>query len=235
MMVNKPNWRILVVDDETTITSNLASFLERAGFGVAVAAEGETAIALVSGFSPNLIVLDVLMPRLDGRAVLRRLRQANNWTPVILLTQVGSPTERATALDEGADDYLNKPFEPYELLARIRAVLRRSRSGALELDRQTRRANLGGRRIHLSTKTFLVLEYLMLHPGEVLSRERLLDAVWGWDHPSAGRTVDTRIAELRRALKDDAESANYIETLVEQGYCFVGRVEAEGENPQLVI
>jgi DNA-binding response OmpR family regulator len=166
---------------------------------------------------------------------------------VILLTQIGSPTERATALDEGADDYLNKPFEPYELLARIRAVLRRSRSGApplriarrlcsgaLVLDRQTRRVNLGGREIHLSTKTFLVLEYLMLHPGEVLSRERLLDAVWGWDYPSAGRTVDTRIAELRRALRDDDESANYIETLIGQGYCFVGHVEAEDENPQLV-
>ena len=245
MMVSRPSWRILVVDDETTITSNLASFLERAGFGVAVAAEGETALQLVSGFSPNLIVLDVLMPRLDGRAVLRRLRQAHNWTPVILLTQVGSPTERATALDEGADDYLNKPFEPYELLARIRAVLRRSRSGApplrialrlrsgaLVLDRQTRRANLGGNRIHLTSKTFSVLEYLMLHPGEVLSRERLLDAVWGWDYPSAGRTVDTRISELRRALEDDVESPHYIETLIGQGYCFVGRVEAEDDNLQ---
>ena len=237
--------RILLVDDESAITMNLAPFLERAGFAVTTAADGESALQLVQTLQPDLTVLDVLMPQLDGREVLRRIRQSGNWTPVILLTQVGSPAERAVALEEGADDYLNKPFEPYELLARIRAVLRRSRSGKpplrsarclhsgeLELDRQTRRALLAGQRIHLSTKTFSVLEYLMLHPGEVLSRERLLDAVWGWDYPSAGRTVDTRISELRRALEDDVESPHYIETLIGQGYCFVGRVEAEDDNLQ---
>ncbi len=238
MEENKKAGRILLVDDETAITSHLTPFLERSGFTVAVAADGERARQLAQDFHPDLIVMDVLRPRLDGRAALRRLRQAGDWTPVILLTQVGSPAERAGALDEGADDYLNKPFEPFELVARIRAVLRRGRAGApslagarrlrsgnLELDRQARRAMVAGREIYLTTKAVSILEYLMLHPEEVLSRERLLDAVWGWDYPAATRAVDTRIAELRRALHDDAETPQFIETIIGQGYCFIGRVE----------
>ena len=234
---NRPA-RILLVDDEPAITANLAPFLERTGFVVAVAEDGEAALRRIAEFCPDLVVLDVLLPRLDGRDLIRRLRQAGNWTPVILLTQVGSPVERAVALDEGADDYLGKPFEPYELVARMRAVLRRSRagapslagarqlrSGALALDRQARRVTLAGRELPLTAKAVAVLEYMMLHPDEVLARERLLDAVWGWDYPAATRAVDTRIAELRRALKDDAETPTYIETLVGQGYRFVGRVE----------
>jgi len=231
--------RILLVDDESAITSNLAPFLERTGFVVATAANGETALQLMKDFQPDLTVLDVLMPRMDGREVLRRIRQSGNFTPVILLTQVGSPAERAVALDEGADDYLNKPFEPYELVARIKAVLRRSRpgvpslagasrlcSGPLELERQSRRVFLVGNEVALSTKAVSILEYLMLHPDEVLSRERMLDAVWGWDYPAATRTVDTRIAELRRALNDNAEAPRFIETLIGQGYRFIGKVEA---------
>ncbi len=235
----KGSFRILLADDEMAITSHLAPFLERSGFQVAIAADGEAALRGVSEFHPDLIVMDVLMPRLDGREALRRLRRSGNWTPVILLTQIGSPTERAMALEEGADDYLNKPFEPYELVARIRAVLRRSQakgpslagaqkltSGELTVDRQARRVTLGGREVPLTAKAFSVLEYMMLHADEVLTRERLLDAVWGWDYPAATRTVDTRIAELRRALHDDAEEPRYVETLIGQGYRFVGRVEA---------
>lgn len=231
--------RILLVDDEEAITTQLASFLERAGFRVTVAGDGESALRRMSDFTPDLIVLDVLMPRLDGREALRRLRQAGNWTPVILLTQVGAPAERAMALDEGADDYLNKPFEPYELVARIRAVLRRTRLGAvslagaqrlcagpLALDRRSRRVMLGGKEVLLTSRAVALLEYLMLHPNEVLSRERLLDAVWGWDYPAATRAVDTRIAELRRTLADDPENPNFIETVVGEGYRFVAEVEA---------
>jgi DNA-binding response OmpR family regulator len=229
---------ILLVDDQPIITANLAPYLERSGFTVTVASDGEEALRVIEAAAPDLIVLDVLMPKLDGREVLRRMRKSGNWTPVILLTQIGEPAERAGALDEGADDYLNKPFEPYELLARMRAVLRRSRSGKplavsqrlrsgpLELDRLTRRATLRGKEVVLTAKALSVLEYLMLHPNEVLSRERLLDAVWGWDYPAATRAVDVRIAELRRALNDDSESPRFVETLVGQGYSFVGRVEA---------
>lgn len=232
--------QILLVDDEKAITDNLAPILERAGFKVSVAADGEEALRQVERARPALIVLDVLMPKLDGREVLRRLRQAGDWMPVILLTRVGEATERAMALEEGADDYLNKPFDPHELVARIRAVLRRAegfpgrkplalavrlRSGDLILNRKARRVEQSGRAIELTSRALALLEYLMLHPDEVLTRERLLDAVWGWDYPVATRAVDTRIAELRRALDDDPAAPRFIETVVGQGYRFVGPVE----------
>ena len=235
-MTAKP--QVLLVDDEQAITDNLAPFLERSGFSVAVAADGQEALHRVSSFKPDLIVLDVLMPRLDGREVLRRLRQAGDWTPVILLTQVGESTERAMALEEGADDYLNKPFDPHELVARIRAVLRRARPGQpslasasrlicddLVLDRQSRRAFRGALELQLTPKASALLEYLMTHPDELLSRDRLLDAVWGWDYPTGTRTVDTRVAELRRKLGDDPAQPRYIETVPGQGYRFVATVE----------
>jgi DNA-binding response OmpR family regulator len=230
--------KILLVDDEPAITANLAPFLERSGFVVAMAADGEEALHQVSSFGPDLVVLDILMPRLDGRETLRRLRQAGDWTPVILLTQVGESTERAMALEEGADDYLNKPFDPHELVARVRAVLRRARpgqpplasaqrltSGDVTLDRRTRRAYRGSEELRLTPKAVALLEYLMTHPDELLSRDRLLDAVWGWDYPTGTRTVDTRIAELRRVLDDDPAEPRYIETVPGQGYRFAGEVE----------
>jgi DNA-binding response OmpR family regulator len=230
---------ILLADDEQAITAELTPFLERSGFQVDVAHSGEEALRLVQAQRPELAVLDVLMPGLSGREVCRRLRQEGNWTPVIMLTQVGSAGERAMSLEEGADDYLNKPFDPLELVARIRAVLRRAqphaqplasarrlRSGPLTLDRPARRALLGGKEIALTAKAFALLEYLMLHPGEVLRRERLLDEIWGWEYPAATRAVDIRIAELRKALSDDSDHPTYVETAVGEGYRFVGPVEA---------
>src|SRR5512139_66169 len=164
--------KVLLVDDETAITTNLAPFLERAGFVISVAADGEEALHKLPSFKPDLIILDVLMPKVDGREVLRRLRQANNWIPVILLTQVGEAAERAMALEEGADDYLNKPFDPHELVARIRAVMRRARpgkpplaaaerltSGPLILDRRARRTWLNSKEMTLTPKAVTLLEY----------------------------------------------------------------------------
>jgi len=239
--VNKP--RLLLVDDELAITTNLAPFLERVGFDVTVAADGEEALRQVGARTPELIILDVLMPKLDGREVLRRLRQAGNWTPVILLTRVGESTERAMALEEGADDYLNKPFDPHELVARIRSVLRRARPGQpplssaqrltcgdLLLDRRARRAWLGGQELVVTPKAMALLEYLMTHPDELLTRERLLDSVWGWDYPTGTRTVDTRVAELRRVLGDDPSRPLYIETVPGQGYRFVGDVRVDASQ-----
>lgn len=232
--------KVLLVDDETAITTNLAPFLERAGFSVSVAGDGEEALRKIPAFNPELIIMDVLMPRVDGREALRRLRNAGNWIPVILLTQVGEAAERAMALEEGADDYLNKPFDPHELVARIRAVLRRARPGqpplaaaerlsssGLVLDRRARRTWFNAHELTLTPKAITLLEYLMTHPDELVSRERLLDVVWGWDYPVGIRAVDTRVAELRRALGDDPAKPTYIETVPGQGYRFVGIVEGK--------
>lgn len=229
--------RVLLVDDEIAITENLAPFLERAGFEVAVAADGEDGLRRVASFRPDLVVLDVLMPGLDGREVLRQLRRASNWVPVMLLTQIGESTERAMALEEGADDYLNKPFDTHELIARIKTVLRRVQvgqppltasqklgSGELVLDRSARRVFLSGKELTFTPKAVTLLEYLMTHPDELITRERLLDAVWGWDYPVGGRAVDTRIAEIRKLLADDPAQPRYIETVPGQGYRFVGEV-----------
>jgi DNA-binding response OmpR family regulator len=234
------NPSILLVDDEVAITDNLAPFLSRSGFQVSVAADGEAALRQVAAERIDLLVLDVLMPRMDGREVLRRLRQAGNWTPIILLTQVGEAGERAMALEEGADDYLNKPFDPHELVARIRAVLRRARPGQppltaavrlvcgkLVFDRGSHRVWQDGGELALTPKAVMLLEYMLTHPDELLSRERLLDVVWGWDYPVGTRAVDTRVAELRKALEDDPLKPCYIETLPGQGYRFVGNVEIQ--------
>jgi DNA-binding response OmpR family regulator len=230
---------ILVVDDEAGITDNLVPFLSRAGFLVMVASNGQEALDHLSREKVDLVVMDVIMPRMDGREALRSLRKAGNWTPIILLTQIGVSVERAMALEEGADDYLNKPFDPHELVARIRAVLRRSEpgmpplsvanclaSGPLQLDRLSRRVKLNDRELTLTPKSVLLLEYLLTHPDELVSRERLLDVVWGWDYPVGTRAVDTRVAELRRALGDDPSQPCYIETIPGQGYRFVGHVES---------
>jgi DNA-binding response OmpR family regulator len=231
---------LLLADDDATIVDSLAPFLERAGFHVLSASDGAAALDRIRSHHPNLIILDVLMPRMDGREVLRRLRRENNWTPTILLTQVGESAERALALEEGADDYLNKPFDPHELLARIRAIMRRSRPGErslsaawkleaddLVVDRRLRRASLKKKVLDLTPKALAVLEYLMTHPDEVVSRERLLNAVWGWEYPAGTRTVDTRMAELRRALDDDPASPRFIETVSGEGYRFVAAVRGE--------
>jgi DNA-binding response OmpR family regulator len=230
---------ILLVDDEPAIIANLAPLLERAGFSVITATDGATALLQIGESAPDLVILDVLMPTLDGREVLRRLRRGDSWLPVILLTQVGEAAERAMALEEGADDYLNKPFDPYELVARVRAVLRRARpgrppltaaqrlsSGSLRLDQLAHRVWLAEQELTLTPKAIALLAYLMSHPDELITRERLLDVIWGWDYPSGTRAIDTRIAELRRALADDPARPAYLETVPGQGYRFVGAVEA---------
>lgn len=239
MSLDRPT--ILLADDDPTIADSLAPFLERAGFHVLVVSDGMSALEKAQKHHPELIILDVLMPRMDGRETLRRLRKSNIWTPTILLTQVGEASERALALEEGADDYLNKPFDPHELLARVRAVLRRARpgerslsaawlltAGDLVLDRRARRATLSGTTLDLTPKAFAVLEHLMTHPNEAVTRERLLEVVWGWEYPAGTRTVDTRMAELRRALNDDPAEPRFIETISGEGYRFIASVHGEG-------
>lgn len=233
-------FHILLVDDEPSIIENLAPFLERSGFEVSTAGNGAQGLKIITQSEPDLVVSDVLMPEMDGRELLRTLRQDDNWIPVILLTQVGEAFERAVALEEGADDYINKPFEPHELAARIRAVLRRAKPGTpplsatwqlscgdLDYDRRSRRAYLAKQELNLTPKAMLLLEYLMTHPDELVSRERLLDVVWGWDYPVGSRAVDTRVAEIRKALGDDPSRPRFIETIPGQGYRFAADVEGK--------
>jgi DNA-binding response OmpR family regulator len=155
-----------------------------------------------------------------------------------MLTKYDDPTDKVMSLEEGADDYMNKPYHAHELIARIRAVLRRARPGvpplsaearlacgAFVLDRAARRVLLSDRELPLTPRAVALLDYLITHPGEVLTRERLLDAVWGWDYAVGTRAVDMRIAELRKHLQDCANDPRYIETVPSQGYIFVGQVE----------
>lgn len=229
--------RILLVDDDDTIREHLVPVLERGGFDVSWAADGNEALTSIAESRPDMVVLDVMMPNLDGRETLRRIRSDEGWLPVILLTQVGESYERAAALDEGADDYLNKPFDPSELMARIRAVLRRFRSGAvsltaagelsagrLRIDRTARRIWLDANEVTATPKAFALLEFLMARPDEVFSRDRLLQSVWGFDAIVSTRAVDHRVAELRRLLGDDPSAPVFIETLPSVGYRFCAAV-----------
>lgn len=238
--------RILLVDDEAAITDNLAPLLRRSGHEVEVASDGDAALTALGGdgTSPagsfDLVVLDVLLPGTDGRSVLRTARARGLTMPIILLTQVGASAERAMALEEGADDYLNKPFDPHELLARIRAVLRRGaaqtgpalssaarlRSGDVVLDRASQRVFLAGREVTLTPRATVLLAYFMAHPDELMTRERLLEAVWGWTFSSSTRSVDTRVAEVRRVLEPTGQPA-LITTVPGMGYRFSGAVHGE--------
>jgi DNA-binding response OmpR family regulator len=234
--MNERKTKLLVIDDEPDLLAELKPLLERSGYEVSTAIDGVDGLQKIETWQPDLLILDVMMPHLDGRELLRRVRAAENWTPVILLTKVGGTTDRALSLQEGADDYINKPFDPFELLARIQAVLRRTRQSQLVnpshrlrcdgllIDRTSRQAWLDGESIVLTARAFGMLEYLMDHAGEVISREQLLDKVWGWSYAVQSRAVDMRIAELRKALDDDPTGPCFIETVIGQGYRFLGQV-----------
>lgn len=224
--------KVLIVDDEPVIVDNLSTFLQRSGFSVEVAENGLVGLEKCQAFSPDVIVLDVLMPELDGRQMLRLLRGQNNWTPIILLTEVGDATDRALALTEGADDYLNKPYDPHELVARIQSIIRRAQksdqplnavdilvSGELQFDRKSRVATVNKEKLNLTPRSTHLLEYLMLHPNELLPRERILSAVWGWKFVTGTRSVDARIVEVRKAIANLTTTV-FIETVSGEGYRF---------------
>jgi DNA-binding response OmpR family regulator len=239
-MVPEQRTKLLLVDDEESIISTLKTFLELSGFEVVTASNGVEALRYAAQHRPDLIVLDVLMPHMDGRETLRQLRKREDWTPVILLTQVTGTAQRIMAIEEGGDDYLNKPFDPQELVVRIRAVLRRTQAGKqplqssrrlrsrdVVLDRSTRRVLAADQEQPLTPKSVSMLEYFMTHPNELVSRERLLDVVWGWESAIGERAVDTRIAELRKALRDDPAAPSFIETVPGAGYRYIAPVETE--------
>jgi len=219
---------ILVVEDEDSLATLLQYNLQKEGYDVAVAGDGEEALMLVDERLPDLIVLDWMLPKVSGIEVCRRLRQGKETRnlPIVMLTARGEESDRVRGLDTGADDYLVKPFSMTELAARIRAVLRRIRPGLAEdrvrrgdllIDRVAHRVKRAGAEIHLGPTEFRLLDYLMQHPGRVFSREQLLDAVWGSDVYVEARTVDVHIGRLRKAL-GVSDNDDPIRTVRSAGY-----------------
>ena len=219
---------VLVVEDEDALATLLQYNLDKEGYDVAVAGDGEEALLLAEERLPDLVVLDWMLPKVSGIEVCRRLRSRPETrnVPIIILTARGEETDRIRGLDTGADDYVVKPFSMTELTARIRAVLRRIRPGLAEdrirhgdivIDRVAHRVRRGGREVHLGPTEFRLLDYLMQHPGRVFSREQLLDAVWGSDVYVEARTVDVHVGRLRKALNLEAE-LDPIRTVRSAGY-----------------
>ena len=216
--------RILVVDDERSILKLICSYLEKDGFAVESAADGEEAILKAETVNPSLIVLDLMLPKVDGWEVCRRIRSGSQ-VPIIVLTARADDVDRIAGLDLGADDYLTKPFNPGELVARVKAVLRRSQSvpadgapiliGKLRVHPGTREASIDGRPIELRSKEFDVLLALATHRGSVLSREQLLKIAWGYDFYGETRTVDVHVAHVRGKLHGSGAT---IETVWGIGY-----------------
>lgn len=219
---------VLVVEDETTLAVALKYNLEKEGYRVTVAEDGEEALIAAEEGRPDLVLLDWMLPKVAGIEVCRRLRgrAEHRNVPIVMLTARGEEAERIRGLDMGADDYVVKPFAMQELLARIRAVMRRIRPGLAEdkvqcgeisVDRAAYRVRRAGREIHLGPTEFRLLDYMMQYPGRVFSREQLLDAVWGSDVYVEARTVDVHIGRLRKALVLGEES-DPIRTVRSAGY-----------------
>jgi two-component system phosphate regulon response regulator PhoB len=219
---------ILVVEDEDALATLLHYNLEKDGYEVTVAADGEEALVHIDERQPDLVILDWMLPKVSGIEVCRRLRSKSETRnlPIIMLTARSEESDRVRGLDTGADDYVSKPFSMSELSARIRAVLRRIRPaladdrvrrGDIIIDRVAHRVKRGGRDIHLGPTEFRLLDYLMQHPGRVFSREQLLDAVWGSDVYVEARTVDVHIGRLRKALNRDLDE-DPIRTVRSAGY-----------------
>jgi two-component system response regulator MprA len=206
--------RLLVVDDDPSVREALALVLDLHGFEVATASDGREAIRTLSADSPDAVVLDVLMPGLDGLEVCRRLRASGNRTPVLMLTARSEVSERVAGLEAGADDYLAKPFAREELIARLRALLRRTgwegdeqllRFEDLELDPLAHEARRDGRLIELTRTEFLLLELLMRHPRQVLTRVTIFDRVWGYDFGPASNSLEVYVGYLRRKTEASGE------------------------------
>jgi len=237
---------ILVVDDEPTLRDTIAYNLRREGFEVLVAADGVEAMALARERRPDLLVLAIMLPGVDGLQVVRTLR-AESTVPILLLSARGDEFDRVLGLELGADDYLPKPFAMRELIARVRAGVRRARmvapepatapeptgrerivAGALAIDPQARIVTLAGEEVALKPKEFDLLVYLARHPGVALTREALLREVWGYAYPVDTRTIDVHVRGLRQKLADTVDDGGLIETVRGHGYRFAARGSRRG-------
>ena len=224
---------ILVVDDEERLLSLLEAYLAKEGFCVVCARDGRDALRLARETKPDLVVLDLMMPNVDGYEFLRRHRQERN-TPVIMLTAKVEEMDRILGLELGADDYVTKPFSPRELTARIRAVLRRGsraeepqellRAADIVLDRAAHAVSVGERPVELTPSEFELLATLMAAPGRVFARDELLDRVQGTTYEGYERTIDVHVRNLRAKIEPDPGSPRYIETVYGVGYRFAAEV-----------
>jgi len=224
---------ILIVDDESDLRTMLSSYLDAEGFDVVEAIDGDQALEQIDSTGPDLVVLDVGLPGMDGFEVLRRVRQVSE-VPVIMLTAHAEEVDRIVGLTVGADDYVTKPFSPREVIARISAVLRRTtrtvgvatdeivKFEGLVVDLARREVRRDGEVVELSALEFDLLAALASAPGRVFTREQLMERVWGWDYFGVPRLVDVHVANLRKALGDDAASPRFIGTVRGVGYKFVG-------------
>jgi two-component system alkaline phosphatase synthesis response regulator PhoP len=224
--------KILVVEDEPNMVAGLRDNFEFEGYEVITASDGIEGLNRALAESPDLVVLDVMMPRMSGLEVCRQLRAKRASIPIIMLTARGQEVDKVVGLEIGADDYVTKPFSIRELLARVRAILRRTAAvpknqdqhsfGDVEVDLHRRRVLRSGKLLDISSKEFELLKYFICHSGETLSRDRLLEDVWGYDNYPSTRTVDTHLVRLRQKLEPDPEQPQYFLTVHGTGYQFVG-------------
>jgi two-component system response regulator ResD len=223
--------RVLVVDDEPTVREVVQHYLEREGYRVQVATDGPGALAVLAAETPDLIVLDLMLPGVDGLDVCRQVR-ATGATPIIMLTAKGHESDRIVGLELGADDYVVKPFSPRELVARVRSVLRRTRSGDgqppsplragdMVVDPTTREVRVAGRPVSLTVREFDLLAFLVGHPRQVFSRGQLLRQVWEYTWLGDTSTVTVHIRRLRAKVEDDPSNPVRLQTVYGVGYRFV--------------
>jgi len=221
---------VLVVDDEPTITDVVSRYLERAGYATHTAADGQAALKLAAAEHPDLVVLDLMLPGLDGLEVMRCLHEREPVS-VILLTAKGDPADRIAGLRQGADDYVVKPFLPAELVARVDAVLRRMeraeeeveepiRFNGIEIDPAGRRLTIGGRATEVTVREFDLLLHLMRHPGQAFSRDQLMDAVWQYSFYTDTSTVTVHMRRLRAKVEEDPAQPRWLQTVWGVGYRF---------------
>jgi two-component system alkaline phosphatase synthesis response regulator PhoP len=235
MMTNEAKGRkVLVVEDDEAMAVALRDGFEYEGYEVVVARDGAAGLRMAKDESPEIMILDVMLPKMTGLEICRRLRSEGSNLPIIMLTARGQEIDKVLGLKLGADDYVTKPFSFMELMARTEAVLRRSGSGVREgggesysfgeitVDFDHFEASRGEVAIELSPREFRLLAYLVKHRGEVVTREQLLDAVWGYETIPFTRTVDTHIAKLRKKIEDDPSNPRFIVTVHRMGYRFTG-------------